>query len=439
VHSPTTAVENSRNPIPSSRYDPRKKSDLLQTHPEASLMIESLGEDENVSNAISSAAAHYDPALLDRMALGYATNSDNLKNSSMIPIIAIADGVCGNKVRLILNQYSELGLSEKSGATLQVPQILGDESFWQGGGAPIQNIKTCHAINDAWMAVQVANSTTVFRPLYNKLPMTIPRSCGNMTRDKQAPSRLDPNPVAIITTAQTGGISHADISFNPWYPQQISIIDRKMNWTVWEMEGTSSFKAVRGPSGNSFSYDHRETDGFGIDAVDGWGSACWTAVDKLAVCSRRRFSLYHIGDQVEGLPGLGPDFLLESEWILGIQNNPADLSEIFLLTSLRIVWLRIGQVTTTQADTLLSWRHFRSTNDVSLALHVINADDGENKSSMILLKLNADNLCSYNCTPIFSSQRFGLGVSFLRSVCRVVDTCFSVGSYVCIAFDGRRL
>lgn len=364
----------------SSHWNSRKTSDFVRTYPDASLAADLLAQDEIVSNDIVNAADHYDPALSNRLAFAYAAVTYPGPTRA-IPIVAHVTGESGDQIKFITIQNSELGWSDGAGLTLQVPEIRGDEALWHGGGTPVQQLKSANMAegSSTWTAVQLATTTTIFRPLHYRQPVPIQMQEGNTIHARRPPSRLHPNPVATIPIIRTGGFAHADVSFNPWYPQQISIIDRQMNWTVWDVprNAGSHQQVVRVASGNLIA-DDDDIENVVVDTVDGWACVCWAAVDKLVVCHRRLFSVYHIGGQAVKLNVPGLDFLLESEWILNVKSNPASLSELFVLTSMRIIWLRIvsgeaydeGSGNATRVENLLSWRHFRAADDVSLCLDV---------------------------------------------------------------------
>jgi hypothetical protein len=428
IPSPTEASSTS---LPSNHFDPRKKSDIIQTYPEASLAAEILAQDESISNEISNAATHYDPALSNRLAFGYAAtpqrlgrNAYNPRAPGIIPIIAIVGGMCGDKVRLVVHKKVDFGWTLRSGTNLQVPEIHGDECWWFGGGAPVQQIKASQSSekNEARLAVQSSASTTILRPVYNRYPVRISPVAGHGTSEMQPPSRLDPNPVATITSTMTGGAVHADASFNPWYPRQIAIINRRMKWSIWDVEGKAPADVTAGPTGNLCTDGYHDSEKPEVDPVDGWGCVCWVAVDKLIVCNRRTLAIYHIADEAVKLPSHGLDFLLESEWILEVKNDPANLPDIFVLTSVRLIWLRVGSTGTSEeggesvarGQNLLSWRHFRTAGDVSLSLHILLEDACERRHFGLLFHCQltidiADVVLIYSrLNPLASIYRFNI-------------------------------
>ncbi|KAI8631019.1 hypothetical protein F5Y19DRAFT_42856 [Xylariaceae sp. FL1651] len=83
-----------------------------------------------------------------------------------------------------------------------------------------------------WLAVQRDLGTTIFQPVYHRVPTVRSRD------PRKDPSRIAANPLFHLSKEQTGGNVHTDVSFNPGTrsnPPQLAIIDERGFWSVWNI------------------------------------------------------------------------------------------------------------------------------------------------------------------------------------------------------------
>ena len=309
-----------------------------------------------------------------------------------MPIAALAGGSVGSSLRLVLLREESLRWEDDKVLGLRRLVVANVEhGWWPGDGSPIQQI--CFAEkkgeSSSWLAVRYHSATSILHPRYLLAPAPKRSSLllQNEEEDRYLSSRLDPNHIVTIPTNSTGGISHADISFNPWDPTQLAIISQQGDWSIWRLErqvepkGCWQIKPVK--SGH-ISQEH-DTD---LDAnasnEDGWGTVLWAGGgDMILVANRRMLSVIQIDEDRKRV--VLPDLSLSKggDWILDVKASRSDDSRFFVTTSTRIFWLQItasehGQnVSESQSDAsiLLSWKHFRGQGDISLRMSVLNDEE----------------------------------------------------------------
>ncbi|PGH03847.1 RNA polymerase I-specific transcription initiation factor RRN6 [Blastomyces parvus] len=360
---------------------------LLKARPELAPGLSLLRRQEAVSRAITTAVAKFDPQVSNLLAIGNAITLDQRggEGDSTVPIAVLVCGDSAASIKLVELDDEEIAWPTNSDGLVKVPTLQSREkALWMGTAGPVQQICFAETVDEksTWLAVRFLQSTIVFRPQRNKLPLSVHYDDMDFMRKNLEDTRLDANPVLEIPISCTGGIPHADITFNPWYQQQIAVVDRLGNWTVWDIgkqRQSTYWHADPGPSG---SLDSEETRHHGErtqrDHYDGWAAISWVGnVHKLLVCDRRNIVLYRIdADPVQHYT-VDVNLHQESEWILDIKRSQSNLSSVFVLTTTQILWLHVnpddfpsssqrgdGQ----EVTVLLSWRHFRDPDDTSLQL-----------------------------------------------------------------------
>ncbi|KAI9039528.1 uncharacterized protein KD926_009403 [Aspergillus affinis] len=378
--------------VPSPLTVPRSssienKSLIPQVYPELGSCWPQV-RNETLSNAISRTYDVCDPLVSSLLDLGHAIDFEkDDPGNRLIPIAAIASGECGNAISLYRIEEDTVKLRHDAANEIRVPSIGRLESVqWSSGGAPVQQICFGQTLEEkaTWMAARFPHSTRIFRPLYHRHPIstgvcyhgdsTKPIDCGT--------SRLDANPLVEISCEQTGGFMHADVAFNPWYPQQLGIVDVSGNWGIWEMSrhnrNKGSWTSNCSKSGSLPWLDNDDgQDTENHTRHDGWAAIEWASDYKSFVVSDRRCPIiYRIeADQVSSFP-IELDLKRPSEWILDIKRSTCNVSHVFILTTSRVFWIDIAldPVSTTAGSTRRSlyprlfWRHFRDPEDTTLQL-----------------------------------------------------------------------
>lgn len=382
LHASTTFAQPCQKPeqgIPS----------LARRYQEIAPGLSLLPAHAQVSEAVTSVTRVHDSIISTRLAFGEAWNPDHkLSGKRIVTIVAIVSGAVGETVRLARAPGRHLGWDKKSKLLLRGPDVInGEHCRWTGSFAPVRQV--CFAQSKgrpgSWFAVRQANATTIFRPQFHRkavVPLWAEPEYGFM------PSRMDANPIVSIPIGRTGTSAHADVTFNPWYHPQVAILDESGRWSIWNIEGTrnkrNTYKAILEKNG---SIQQSETeDSEEVKASDGWARLSWvTDVHTLVICDRRTLQIINLKpDLAVTLPA--PDLALTrtSGWVLDLKRSPVDDSHIFVLTSFQIFWIEVVSVAAAdQGNTklpggriLLSWRHFRHGEDISLQLNVVNEVDG---------------------------------------------------------------
>lgn len=350
------ASKQRANAPPSARH-PKQIRELVKRFPDLQPASSLLSPLLRVSESVEAATLHYDPLRGDLLAMGTIPSE---VYHQQVRIAAFASGPTGGDLQLAQVQYQRRGWQDTKDAWIGVPVIHGEGTTWRGPGIPIQQICFARAVEhaDAFLAVRLPTRTLIFRPIMRKEPV-----------GASGGSRLDANLVFQLPIARTGGLSHVDVTFNPWYTRQLATIDHAGNWSVWELEGRHS-KTGRMICSSSLT-------GGGSDdakaAPDGWARIRWVSGLSLAVCTRRRLALYEIA---EGAFASLPEFTLQqerpSQWFLDMAPLPSHQAYLVILSSTSLSLFRTmqrdGETTLVRAMTDI--KHFRNPQDTTLRLCV---------------------------------------------------------------------
>lgn len=252
--------------------------------------------------------------------------------------------------------------------------------------------------NSTWMALRFARSTVVLHPLHHRTASAPNYSLDGRIAPDAEFSRLDANPIVDIPVMSTGFYQHADVTFNPWYQQELAIVDTGGNWSAWDVsrvhgktnvwrkalvvQGALHGEVQHGCSSpKNVSVVVTNADGASLrDHYDGWARILWVAnVHTYFVCDRRNLVVFRHNPDTKELSRhvVAFNFVSSSEWVLDVVRSPANLSNVFVLTTTRIVWLHISETDgendgdqnrNLNAGPRLSWFHFRDHEDITLKL-----------------------------------------------------------------------
>lgn len=325
------------------------------------------------------------------MAWGRARHAqDKRARHRSIPILALVGGDAGQAIRLIEVRERQYRWASTDGVTLIVPEVKGsDETWWSGEGAPIQQVCFVEDVSEggAWMAARLPRATTVFRPLYQSSPQPYPSVPASTSHGL---SHINPNPVLTLSTSQTGGVPHADVTFNPWRQSQFAVVDQDGNWGIWECERRFStndrYHARSIAKGTMVDHAGNRSTNISARQADGWAIIRWvTNQNTIVVCNRREMVLCDVSSKTPKrlpVPDLG--IPRTPHWILDLRRSPHNSSHLFIVTSTQIFWLDVSAAAETSQESttffgariLVSWHHFRDSEDLSLSLDVIPVDQG---------------------------------------------------------------
>ncbi|KAI9753465.1 MAG: hypothetical protein M4579_005149 [Chaenotheca gracillima] len=368
----------------SAREQHKRSRALVKSNPELVPALEHLPILARASTIISSHVAQHDGAKSTLYAIGKARDIDNQRSGARtVPVLALVSGSAGESLRLIQGHSRKRTWGKLRGISLEVPGFGGqEECTWFGDYSPICQV--CYSEYEGgggtWLCVRLQTSTVVMRPKLHRAPVPVSDFEKGGLNGK---SRLNPNVVLNVPIRSTGGKPHADVSFNPWYQHQIAIVDQAGRWSIWDITETKIQKLKEPlPSATGFIKENPTS----LDHADGWARICWSgSVNMLVVSNRRTLAIFSLSSRVPvrlETPDLG--IAKTTSWILDLKRSPIDPSHLFVLTSTHIVWLEVTSHTLPRATNesqdpgakvLLSWRHFRDGEDVTLRLECLPVQD----------------------------------------------------------------
>lgn len=349
------------------------------------------------SEIVDQLASAHDPSKSDLLAFGKAVDSTRER---YIPIAALSGGAAGELLRLVLLTGEDIGLRDKwDGKIRRLTTAGGCQGWWSGNGSPIQQLcfATTKNTGKQWLGVRYHGATSILCPLLK--PASSSRRGTELSVSRHQPFEIATNHVTTIPIQRTGGSDHADLSFNPWNHRQLAIVDQEGFWGIWILEkqvhrkdlwmtkaglsGQVSETLETGPD-RGMSRQKNDTKHSKRSSKYGWGAIVWAGDgNTLVVANRRTLSVYHISETLQRLNV--PDLFLSenADWILDVRRSPLDDSHIFLTTSSRIFWLRVLPLGKNDdypdaepgISILLSWRHFRDRDDISLRMSLLKDED----------------------------------------------------------------
>ncbi|KAJ5086310.1 hypothetical protein NUU61_007617 [Penicillium alfredii] len=354
---------------------------ILNAHPDLAVCWSSI-RDETFSKVVATTTEYYDPQVSSLLDLGHAVDYGNDESSSRsIPIAVAVTGECGNAVsfRMLVDDITEL---PREGSAVRIASIGDSETTeWSKRGAPVRQVCFARPVEEkaTWMAARLAESTTVFRPLYQRepVPLHIQGDDAVASSIHLRNSRLDSNPVVEISASHTGGFPHADVTFNPWYQRQFAIVDTNGNWSVWEISGRqrrkgANWAAACVKNGSLPEAEYKPSSRH--PRHDGWGSIEWIGdVWTLIVSDRRSVMLFQMADDPVRSNTVELRMARPSEWVLDVRRSSHHASHFFVLTTSRLLWFDVAAASLEEDPKpplrpRLAWRHFRDPEDTTLFL-----------------------------------------------------------------------
>ncbi|KAL4877229.1 RNA polymerase I-specific transcription initiation factor RRN6-like protein [Aspergillus karnatakaensis] len=380
VETPSTSIQQTLAPRPTI---------LTQGYPELVAGYD-FTSSASLSNTINAAGEACNPSASTLLDTGRAVDM-NINNTGLraVPIVAFAAGECGNIIsfRTIVDDTVQIATAQ-----LHVPTIGAEDAIeWVSDGTPVRQVCFSEAPEEeaTFMAARFS-STAIFLPIFHKTPVSVStHRHQNTLLFNNHTSRLEPNFLMEISTAHTGGVSHADVKFNPWDQTQLAIVDEDGTWGIWELRNQhrrnkDNWIATCTTSGKLpwvGADAGRETRAHGRH--DGWLATEWVGTgNHIIVCDRRCSMLYRIeGSRTHSYP-IELGFKRKSEWILDLKRSSRNPSHIFILTTFRLFWFElnlgmptINESTTSVLSPRLFWTHFRDSDDTTLRLSSLIVDD----------------------------------------------------------------
>lgn len=363
----------------------------MKAHPELLGITSAFRRFEETSHTTYAATSFFDPRESSLLDFGHALPSEVDRSGRLrrVPIAAVASGRNGNVLSLRAIDDETISTNQETQPSLRVPIIGGLDTF----EAPccensIRQIRFANGLEGTanLLAIRLQLSTLICRPLYHKKPLPI-RPIGKFAfqkRQAQYSSRIDANPLVEISTSQTGGCTQVDVAFNPWSQNRLGVIDERGNWSIWDLSDilkNDEQKALKCLQTGSLprSSDGPVDDGKSVQH-DGWGKIEWVGdVNTFVACNRREAVLYIMEDRAATSLNVEFNWSSPSEWILDVKACFSEASQLFILTTLRILCLDISnhkrQSSSSQVPQL-SWQHHRDSDDLTLRLTSLSIGEG---------------------------------------------------------------
>lgn len=379
-------------------------SKLTHVYPEIFPSTDILLGLAQTSEVVNEVTSKHDPTVSELLAFGRAIVREKRRRAAQtVPIIAVAGGAAGGAVRLVLLNKEELGWEESKNAKLtSFTANRGEEGYWVGNGSPIQQLVFADMEDEAkpWLAVRYGGAISILQPLLHAEIYFREPSRPNML--PYTPSRLDPNHIVTLQVQRSGGFPIADVTFNPWNNRQIATIDQRGHWAIWNVD-VQTHKTGAWTINESIKGTVSETSaqGQGEPKIvgDGWGAILWSSdMNTIVVSNRTMLAVYDVTNDPLKL-AVPCDFVnMATDWILDLKRSPSDPDLVFVLTTSSIFCLHVSNPRNEDesiksiesgARRLLSWRHFRDPQDISLRMNITqgrgNVTHGKDTASEFLL------------------------------------------------------
>jgi RNA polymerase I-specific transcription initiation factor RRN6 len=364
--------ENSQLPLDHKRLN---VGNLLKAHPEFVPAKEIISQFVKTTEA---ERVEFREITGDVVVIGYAH-----ARPRPIRIIALPCGEAGHILKLVKLRNEALAWEHRHGPSISPDSLeTSEQGFWMSAGGVIRQIAVCDDGLEAspWLAVRQDSLVTIFRPAFDQVAL----AAKEVTARRFPLSRLNAHPVASLTRASHGSEKYVDMSFNPWYTRQFIAIDILGQWSIWSVGGkphsSVTLPLVAGKSGNiKDAYEMNSLPGIPAPVrQDGWYRALWISnLSTIVIIGRREIVVFDIKARPKRLRSLQ----LRSERILDAKRSPADHSHLFVLTTSRVLWVKVAPSGHKEsedhgASIILSQRHFRDSSDASLKLCMLNRAPG---------------------------------------------------------------
>ncbi|KAF2862792.1 hypothetical protein K470DRAFT_255702 [Piedraia hortae CBS 480.64] len=269
-----------------------------------------------------------------------------------IHVVVFACGLNGCNVKIARIRPQRQGWDDTKKMWIEYPVLHGETATWNGPGAPIQQVCLAHCATErlvSCLAVRLPNQTIILRPVH-----------------RSKPAALNLSTTFILAVED---VSHAHVTFNPWYPRQFAVVDVKGKWSVWELDKHYG----RGKLVSSGELRASEM------VQDGWARLQWVLnFGLLAVCNREHLVLVTVPEDDSNSPVASTVKVRRCDpvgWILDMVILPSHTSHIFLLTTSHLIIYHVTDEST--AKEVLCLRHYRSPENTSLSMLVVRQEHTE--------------------------------------------------------------
>lgn len=369
---------------------------LLENYPELIGIAPSFAREEELSETIQEANSYFNPQISSVLEFGNAQLPEHIRTRRgrirTVPIAALASGQNQNVLSLRIIEAERVVTNLEQDAAFRLPTIGNSTGAdWSITETPIRQIKFADSIENPGdlLAVRLLSSTVILQPIYYREAqlITFPELSGTAYSRSQI-SHIDPCLIAEIDVSQTGGFTHVDVTFNPWYLKQFAIIDERGHWSIWQLQdivrledgvapellhsGFLPGDAVNGDEGDSLTDEVK---------YDTWSKIEWVRdVNTFIVCGRRNAILYTMEGTTTASYEIGVNWQSSTEWILDVKPFSSQNSLVFILTTTRILCfdLKLADQEAQPIRPQFTWLHDRDADDLTLHLTSLTIGEGMN-------------------------------------------------------------
>ncbi|KAF2207486.1 hypothetical protein CERZMDRAFT_102383 [Cercospora zeae-maydis SCOH1-5] len=350
-HSPPRSVRT--GPQPQGHRRRRQMKHLLEHIPELQPAAGLLHDLLRVSEAAQEAGQKHDSTAGSFI----ATSSIRSKiQHKAIRIAAVACGEGRTELRLIHIQNRKRGLSSDHRHWIGVPTLYGEQTVCKEFGGPIRQVVFAEPVDrgEPLLGVRLLTKTLIFRPTHGT----------TRNLEPEASSDIQPNLMHEVHMESTGNVAHADVAFNPWFSQQLAIVDQAGSWTVVEFQSRKLSSIARTWTGTVA----------GSSLSDKWARIAWLFnLETIAVCTRDTVTLFSIAGQSSApLQSIKPDIANGAPWILDFALLPGHLDKFALLTTNNLLLYRVRSsgLHGTRVDNVAIVEHFHDPEAIDLRMNI---------------------------------------------------------------------
>uniref|UniRef100_A0A093V485 RNA polymerase I-specific transcription initiation factor RRN6 n=1 Tax=Talaromyces marneffei PM1 TaxID=1077442 RepID=A0A093V485_TALMA len=371
--------------LPVIRKKDKDTNALLEDYPELISIASSFAREEELSQTIQEAESQFNPQISSVLGFGNAQLSEQVRirrgRMRTVPIAAFASGQNQNVLSLRLIEAERVVTNLEQDAAFRVPTIGCSRAVdWICNETPIRQIKFADSIENPGdlLAVRLLSSTAIFQPVYHREAQLIdPPELSGLAYSRPQVSHIDPCLVAEIDVSQTGGFTHVDVTFNPWYLKQFAIVDERGHWSIWQLQNIVRLDNGVAPEllhSDFLPCDAADDKGESLtDEVkyDTWGRLEWVRdVNTFIVCGRRNAMLYVLEGTTATSYRIELNWQSSTEWILDVKTCSSQNSLGFILTTTRILCFdfKLADQETQPIRPQFAWLHDRDADDLTLRL-----------------------------------------------------------------------
>ncbi|CAK1355265.1 hypothetical protein CB0940_00992 [Cercospora beticola] len=364
VYQPSDREQLKNVPVraePQGQRMRRQTKDLLEHVPELQPAAGLLTELLRVSEATQEAVLNHD-STTGRLIATSSIRSE-IQHKSM-RIAALACGESRTELRLIHVQNRRRGLSHNHKSWVAVPTLYGEETVCTKFDGPVQQVVFAEPVDrgEPLLGVRLLTKTLIFRPTHGT----------RKSAEQEVSSNIQPNLMYDVDIKSTGNLAHADVAFNPWFSQQIALVDQSGSWTVMEFQSRKLSRVARTWTGAVKA----------SSLSDGWARIAWLFnLEIIAVCTRDTITLISIAGQNSArLHTVAPDIASGPPWILDFAVLPGQMDKFAVLTTNNLLVYRVASSGShgVQVENIATIEHFRNPEATDMRMSIWCFDEGVN-------------------------------------------------------------